>query len=1086
MDFRLLGPVEIRSARGDVVRLSRRQERLALAVLLLEPQRVVAAERLIALLWDETPPASARTSLQSVMSRVRGAVGAAGGGEAVRLLARGGGYVLTVPPESVDLHRFAALVEEARAITQPTLRAARLAAALDLWRGPALADAATGPVREWLCGSLEESRVTAIADRVDADLAAGRHAELVPELSRLTREHPLRERLHGQLVTALHRCGRHADALEAYRRAHRLLVAELGLEPGPQLRALPASLLASPPDSGPPPTPPVVPAQLPPDPAGFVGRDGHLDRLDAALVGAAGARAATAGGVAATVICVVTGAAGVGKTAFAVRWARRVAARFPDGVLFVDMRGFHTGPRMSAAEALPLLLGALGVAADRVPVGLDAQTALYRSTLAGRRVLVLLDNVADADQVRPLVPGDPGCLVLVTSRDRLSGLVARDGAHRLTLDVLPPGDAVDVLARVAGADRVGADPGAAAELAELCGHLPLALRIAGARLADRPHLGVGRQVEELAARGRMRQLRVDGDENATVRGAFDLSYQALAPPARRLFRLVGLVPAPAGLSVAAAAALAGRPAADVEPLIDALARLHLVKVGADGRLAAHDLLLEYAAALAASHDDPGERDAAAGRLLAFYTHTADRAGAVLSGPPSRRLPPDPLPAGATPITFADEGRAGQWFADEWANLVAAVENAATAGRHRAAWQLVDAVRAFTQLRAPLAQSLSIAHTGLAAARRAGDPLGEAAMRLSVGFLRLWRTAEFPAAIEDFDAAAALSTRAGWRRGEVAALSNTGIALVQLGQIRPAIGRLERALAIGRETGDQDGELVPLTNLAGAYEAVGDLTRAAELCERALPALRESGRHQGEVVALTVLAKVRRHQGDLPAALDILRGSLSICRSIGARHEEADVLTALGLVHRDAGRYDDAAGAFTTGLDIATQLSDDRHEVAARIGLAGVEIRQGHLADAAKRLDAALATIERVGLHRRRFEALLALSELHAALGEYDAAHDHAARALGLASGTGHALAVGQAHGLLAASWLGLDDAEEALDHCARALAMQRRAGQRLAEAGTLLTAGRAYERLGKTHLARDRRQQAHTLFTALGVPLPGT
>ncbi|MFC6019834.1 BTAD domain-containing putative transcriptional regulator [Plantactinospora solaniradicis] len=1082
MEFRLLGPVEIRSASGDVIRLGRRRERLALAVLLLEPQRVVSAERLIALVWGDASPTSARTTLQSMMSRVRSALRSAVSDdpdEPVRLLARGGGYLLAAPPESVDLHRFVGLVHGARAIREPTLRSAQLAEALNLWRGPALADAADAAVRDRLCGSLEEARLAAISDRIDADFDAGRHADLVPELSRLTCEHPLRERLHSQLVTALHRCDRHADALEAYRRAHRLLVTELGVEPGPQLRAAQASVIAHSPNTdaeseqpNPPPTAPVVPAQLPPGPAGFVGRDGYIQQLDTVLAGEASA----------TRIYVITGAAGVGKTTLAVRWARRAAARFPDGVLFVDMHGFHTGPQTTPAEALPLLLGALGVAADRVPVRIEAQTALYRSMLARRRVLVLLDNVADAHQVRPLVPGDPGCLVLVTSRDRLSGLVARDGAHRLTLDVLPPGDAVDVLAHVVGADRVGADPHAAAELAELCGRLPLALRIAGARLVDRPNLELRRQVEELATRGRMTHLRIDGDENATVCGAFDLSYQALASPVRRLFRFVSLVPAPTGLSFAAAAALAGLSAADVEPLADVLARLHLVTVAADNRLAAHDLLLEYAAALTATYERAADRDTAIDRLLAFYVHTADRAGAVLSGSPWPQLPRDPLPAGVTPIEIADEDQARQWLVAEWANLVAAVDYAATSGRDRTAWHLVDALRAFIQLQAPLTQALSIAHTGLVAAQRAGDLLGEATMRHSVGFLRLWRTAEFQAAIDEFDTGAALFQQAAWQQGQIAAMCTTGIALVQLGQLWPAIRRLEQALAVSREIGDEVGELRSLTNLAGTYEAVGALTQAAQYCERALPLLRRSGRRQGEIVALIVLAKVRRHQGRLEPALHTLLESLSICRGIGARHEEADLLTALGLVHRDAGRYDAATVAFTTSLDIAKRLSDSRHEVSAHIGLASVEIRQGHLESAAKRLDAALETVERIGYHRRRFEALQTKSELYLAFGDHRSAHEHATRALALASESGYTLAVGQAQSLLAVSSIGLDCPAQALEHCRRALATQRRAGQRLAQAGTLLTAGRAYQRLGKTPLARSRWRQAHTLFSEVGAP----
>jgi len=432
---------------------------------------------------------------------------------------------------------------------------------------------------------------------------------------------------------------------------------------------------------------------------GFVGRRAELGVLDCLLDDPA-----------APGIAVVCGPPGAGKTSLAVHWAHRVRDRFPDGQLFVDMRGFHSGPRRTAGEAVALALVALGVPAERIPVAADAQVALYRSVLAGRSVLLILDNVADPGQVRPLVPGGPGCLVVATSRDRLSGLVARDGARRLTVDVLPPGEAVEVLAGAAGADRVGADPDGARELARLCGHLPLALRIAGARLADRPHVGVRGQIAELTGRG-LAELRVDGDDRATVRAAFDLSYRALPPDAGRLFRRLGLAPSPAGLAGPAAAALAGVPEPELAPLVDALARLRLVRVTERARLAGHDLLLEYAAELAAEQDDPADRDAAVRRLLHFYLHTADRASAGLNGPPRLGLPREPAPDGVPPVGFAGPEQARQWLDAEWPNLVAAVEAAAATGRDRLAWQLAHALHHVLRLQAPPAQWEAIARTG---------------------------------------------------------------------------------------------------------------------------------------------------------------------------------------------------------------------------------------------------------------------------------------------------------------------------------------------------------------------------------------
>jgi hypothetical protein len=375
------------------------------------------------------------------------------------------------------------------------------------------------------------------------------------------------------------------------------------------------------------------------------------------------------------------------------------------------MRGFHTGPRLSPAEALPVLLVALGLSTDKIPIAVDAQAALYRSTLAGRRVLVILDNVADPDQVRPLLPAVPGCLVLVTSRDRLSGLVAIDGARRITLDVLPAADSVTVLAHTAGRHRFDADPGAAAELAGLCGHLPLALRIAGARLADRPGLGLQVFVKEFSARGPMSHLQVDGDDTASVRGAFDLSYQALTPKARRMFRLLGLVPTPAGLTVPAVAALSGLPGNEVQPLVEALARFHLVNLTASGRLVCRDLLLHYAARLADEQDAPTDRNAAIDRLLHFYIHSTDLAAKAPVGLSQLRLPRDPLPAGVSAVQFQDHDEARQWVTTEWANLMAAFEFADRSGRSRIAWQLADAVRDVVRRQGPLSQWFALANPG---------------------------------------------------------------------------------------------------------------------------------------------------------------------------------------------------------------------------------------------------------------------------------------------------------------------------------------------------------------------------------------
>ena len=1072
VEFRLLGPVGIWQG-GRSLGPTRSQVRTVLALLLLDAGRVVPTDAVAAALWDGNPPSSARNAMHGYVSRLRRILSAVPDAE---LSTSVRGYRLAVDRGLIDLHQFRELVAEARA-SDADAADGLLRAALSLWRGPALVDAAGAWLPTVVAATLEDERLAAVDSRAAIDLGFGRHDAVAADLSAVIAGHPLRERSVSLLLAALHGMGRRADALDLFHETRRRLVEHLGIEPGEELQRVHKEILESTPAPPAPPAGAEVPRQLPAASTAFTGRRSEMATLHSLF---------PAGGEppAGVPLWIVSGAAGVGKTSLAVRFGHQIRDRFPDGQLFLDLRGFHAGPSVRPAEALPLLLAALGVPAERMPVSLDAQVALYRSTVADRRVLLVLDNVADPHQVRPLLPGGPGSLVLVTSRDRLGGLVAIEGAHRLTLDVLPPADALALLTEAAGPARVGDDPGDAVALTELCGHLPLALRIAGAQLADRPDLAIGQHVAELAVRGRTIRLSVDGDSTATVRGAFDLSYQALSAPARRVFRLLALVPAPQGLAAPAAAALTGLSVPEVRPLIDALARLHLVKVTASGRVVYHDLLLQYAAELAAEHDPPAERAAATLCLFHFYLHTTDHAATVLIGRSTLRLPRDPAPSGIAPVEFAGQEPAREWVAAEWSNLVAALDHAAASSMRRIVWQLADALRDFMQMQAPPAQGLHIAGTGLAAAEEAGFPLGAAGMRLSLGFLR-WRMADYRAMLEESESAAALARRAQWREGRSAALCTSGIALAHLGQSRPAIDRLKLSLAIKREIGDRTGEATMLINLTAAYEQVGDLAMAGECAELAVPLLREAGRRQEEAIARENLGMVRRQQGHLDDARDAVHESLAISRTIGAHHEEASALNTLGLVHRDAGRYDDASAALAASLDITRQSADSRLESLARTSLAGVQVRQGRFADAAASLERALDITERTGHHRGTVEALLTLAELCGAEGDHERALQHATAAMTLARPAGYALASAQAHSRLAAACLGMDHLTECVEHCRRALDTQRRAGQRLAHARTLLTVGHAFQRLGKPDLAEAQWRRARIQLTAIGAPEDG-
>jgi DNA-binding SARP family transcriptional activator/tetratricopeptide (TPR) repeat protein len=979
VEFRVLGPVEV-SVASRLVTLTGKQRSL-LAVLLLNSGRVVSLRALADAIWGHPAPASPDTRVRVLVSELRRALTVAGD----LIVTRSPGYLIHAEPGQLDLDAFVGTCELARRSALSGHTAASISqyeTALSLWRGAALGGV-TGSFAETEALRLEELRLCALDARSEGMLLLGRHSELVADLGRLTAEHPLRERSHAHLMLALHRGGRQAEALEVFRTLRERLVDELGLEPTPELRQLQLRILMGEETPAAPPRAPAVrppTRQLPADMAQFVGRRAELERLDALSAGS-------------TRLLIIAGAAGAGKTALAVHWAHRTEQRYPDGQFFLDMRGFDTGSQVSAAEALPQLLLALGVAVETIPVSLDAQAGLYRSLLAERRMLLVLDNVSAPDQVRPLLPGGAGCLVAVTSRDRLGGLVALDGARRLTLDVLSPSEAHDVLARTVGATRLTSEPEAAADLAQLCGYLPLALRIIAARLADQPHRTLRAYVRELASADRMAFLRIDEDARSSVRGAFDLSYQALPTPARRMFRLLGLVPAPGGVSGAAAAALAAVPIGEAENLLDRLARLHLVRPVTADRYACHDLLLEFAAELG-TDDAAADREAAVTRLLTFYLTTVDQAGTLLTSPAVPRLPHEPVARGAAPLEITGSEQARQWIDLEWDNLVAGLRHAAASGPRPMAWHLADALDGSSYLfpRISRPEWKAIVETALTAAVAESDLHGEAAMRRHLGVIH-WHMAEFPEAIEQHGRAAQLFSRTGWRQGELAALRGRGAALAQLGAMAEAIDLFDRALAIARELDDLSGQVSNLNNLAAAWVELGDPDRAADYLTEALPLLDEPHYFGHEIGVYGTLGQIRYEQGRLEEAGEAVNEALAAARALGDRRLEADSLVTLGAIHRDAGKYAPAAETFTEVLDIARQNHHPLNEILALNGLASIDIRRDRPGDAIERLRTAQDLIARTSYHLGHADTLSLLAEAHHQLGQRHDAATHAELAL---------------------------------------------------------------------------------------------
>jgi DNA-binding SARP family transcriptional activator/tetratricopeptide (TPR) repeat protein len=984
--YLILGPLKVVDGDRTVVLTGRR--RTVLGVLLANADRVVPLDHLVDAVWDDAPPATARRQIQNDISALRRALS---DGTARDIIVNDGdGYRIRTRPGELDAQVFTELVAEALDSTrrdEPAAAVEKLRSALRLWRGPALLGLSGRPV-EAVTVRLEEQRLAAVEDCFELELGLGKHRELVGELAELVAAHPLRERLVGQLMLALQGAGRQPDALAAYERLRARLADELGLDPGAPLQQLHTAILRDDrtvaPRSQAPAAAPAIPAQLPTDVPGFIGRAGHLRRLDDLLAG----RAANA-----VVITAIAGLGGVGKTALAVHWGHRARSHFPDGQLYVDLRGFAgDAPPVRPVEALAHLLRSLGEPAERIPADVQTAAGRYRSLLADRRVLVVLDNAADAEQVRPLLPAGPGCLVLVTSRDRLTGLLARDGAGSLSLDVLSPDEAQALLAATLGADRVAAEPAATAELARICSHLPLALRVAAANLTGQPWPSIADYVAALREGDRLTALGVEGDEQSGVRRAFDLSYRTLPADTRPFFRLLGGVPGP-DVTVEASAALAGVGTAHARRQLDRLAAAHLVNQPVLGRYACHDLLRHYAADRARAEDSEADREAALRRLYDWYLHCADRAAGVLYGQ-SMRLP---MPAVDVPVplVLADEPAARAWLDAERTNLVAAVRQAAEHGPRPVAWLLADALRGYFWLGMHIVDWQSAALAALSAAEAEDEPRAQAAAQLSLADSH-YRQGRRELAIERYEHALTLAERTGWAQCEVAATCQLGVMYRDSGRLRPAVEYLERGLKLCRTNGWRFGEAVTLIHLGRVYLHLGRLANAGECCARALAINRVIGSRLGEATDLGYLGEIRYAQGRIDEAVEYLTGALPRFRELGDRTNEATTLRVLAAARCDQGATGEAADLGHAALALARELGERRTEAEVRNTLGDLAHRSGAHRDAVEHHERALDLSRTTGDRHPEAVALIGLATEHWCLGDRDEALRHARDALTIA------------------------------------------------------------------------------------------
>jgi DNA-binding SARP family transcriptional activator len=954
MRLGILGPLLVADDGGNQVMVSAPRQRALLAALLVRANRTVPVEELAELVWDAAPPDGAARTVRSYVVRLRRVVGPA---VAARIVTRDPGYRCEVAEDELDMLRFEALCRcGGAAVRGRAWQRARelLAEALGLWRGALLEDIASQALRRECAEQLEQARLRALEWRIEADLHLGRHEELIPELQALACGYPLREHGHAQLILALYRCGRVAEALDAFQRARRVLVRELGVEPGPELRALQEKILAGDAALAEPPQDyepeaavgrvlAVIPRQLPPAAGRFTGRAEELRILSelSARIGQAGDT---------VVISAIGGMAGVGKTTLAVHWAHQVADRFPDGQLFIDLHGYTQAsePR-SAGEVLEAFLRALGVALRRIPEDVEERAALFRQRLAGTRTLILLDNAISEGQVRPLLPGAPGCLVLITSRRRLKGL---DDAYVLALDVLPQADALELLRAVAGPERAAAEDPLLAEIVELCGRLPLALRIAGALLRHRPAWSP----EHLAGllRGQRHRIRMLSDGERDLGAVLDLSYRSLTPAQQSLFRSLGLLPGP-DLDAYAAAALTGTDPADAAFLLEALVDQNLLIQHVPGRYRPHDLIRLHAKALT-GQDPAHDRHSAFGRLLEYYQHTAGRADALIARAP--RAAPDSPALAHTPL-LPDPDAARAWLRTERPNLLAAARYTISHAYGEYAIALLAGLSTLLRADGPWIEAIYLYGAAAATAESLGDLPGQASALTLRGDLRAL-TGNLPDAIRDLEKALQICRGLGDRLGQANALTRLGDVRGLTGNFQDAVRDLDQALQLYRDLGERHGQANALGLLGERRRVAGDLPGAVRNLEEALQLFREVDDRHGQANALSRLGDVRRIAGDFLHAIRDLEGALKLFRDLGERNGQAYVLTWLGEMRRVAGDFPNAISNLEQALHLFRELGEPLGQAGALTWLGRARLSAGDRDGAARHLEEALGLSRRLG------------------------------------------------------------------------------------------------------------------------------
>jgi DNA-binding SARP family transcriptional activator/tetratricopeptide (TPR) repeat protein len=1002
----VLGPVTAWDGQ-DELHVGQPRQQAVLGILAMRANRVISRGELVDAVWGQDPPASAEGGIYTYVAGLRRIIepGRSLRGPGRVLVSSGAGYVLHLIPGQPDAVAFEQQLARARQLRQNGDLAGAVTAlegALGLWRGAAFAGV-PGPFAVTERARLAELRSSAAEERADALLALGRHEEVVPDLTAMVSEHPLRERMRGLLMIALYRGGRSPEALQVFADGRRVLADELGIDPGTDLSRIHQQVLTSDPalslpapggravTAGPDPRPGIgseagphgpdgaaaagqtrrkgatpgprgsdgsslatpqagsgpgtgqgpggalswaggshgppgsrgfpVPAQLPLDAQAFSGRQDELATLHAMLP-----PASPAGPDESVPVVVVSGTAGVGKTALAIHFGRQVAKRFPDGQLYVNLRGRDPGtPPVEPGEALRFFLDAFGVPPYRIVASTEERAALYRSLVDGKRMLIVLDNASNAAQVRPLLPGSPGCLVVVTSRHQMAGLVAAEGAALVTLDVLSDDEAHEMLARRLGRERVEAEPEAADEVIGACARLPLALSIAVGRAAagraKRPLTALAAELRD--ARSRLDALE-EGDAVTDVRAVLSWSYDQLSPAAARMFRLLGLHPGP-DISLSAAASLAGIPRAEAGTALRELSGTNLVTERLPGRFTFHGLLRVYAADQAERHDAAAEREAAMHRVLDHYLHTAAAASQRFSPfrSPLRLAAPQP---GVLPADMADKDQAMAWFDAEVEVLNALVGYASANGFDRYAWQIPWAFSPFFYRRGLWRNYATSQQTALEAARRLDDPTALAHAHYLLGHAQSLMN-DYDAAEPNFRRALDLFRELGDRTNEAVVLNGLAGMLERQERYTEALAVALDALRMVKAAGHWWTQATLENGVGWLYAHVGQYDEALIHCQRALGLHRESGHRGGAADTLDSLGYVYLQLGDLTQATACLEQAINAYREIGAPFGEGNSLAGLGDVLLREGRPEAARAVF---LQAAAILDTMPHPLADEV------------------------------------------------------------------------------------------------------------------------------------------------------------